>query len=98
VKSNALILEELRSNYLTGLGKRIASMTDAFARRDYDAVRVSAHQLHGSGKSYGFPALSEAASALESACGDGDVTLIRAGLAALEAEITNVAANFAEGK
>lgn len=66
-------MRELRAWYRDRLPARIAALECARAglgRQDPDAlaaVRRIAHQLHGSGATYGFPEISEAAQAVEEA-------------------------------
>lgn len=59
--------EDLQTLYRQALPARIAALDDARAKRDTDAIRAIAHALRGSGATYGFPEVTAAASALESA-------------------------------
>lgn len=66
-------LERLRADYLAKFPARIEELSQALASwQEGDAeglelVRRIAHRLRGSGASYGFPAISESAAALEDA-------------------------------
>jgi len=51
--------------FVDGLGDRLAKMTDALDSTDFDALRMAAHQLKGSGGGYGYPMLTERAAKLE---------------------------------
>jgi HPt (histidine-containing phosphotransfer) domain-containing protein len=84
MNQHSLSLTQLRADYLRRLPERVAAIQFAFDRADYGAVRAIAHQLRGSGRSYGFAHVTETAEALEAACSDGQVTLIRAAIAALD--------------
>ena len=56
---------EIVQEFVKGLSDRLRAMETAIDRTDFDALRVAAHQLKGSGGGYGYPALSERAAALE---------------------------------
>ncbi|MGB0717152.1 MAG: Hpt domain-containing protein [Phycisphaerae bacterium] len=51
--------------FIDGLDQRLQTMTDAIEKADFDALRVAAHQLKGSGGGYGYPVLTEGAGKLE---------------------------------
>jgi HPt (histidine-containing phosphotransfer) domain-containing protein len=51
--------------FVNGLGTRLQTMEDAISQRDFEALRVAAHQLKGSGGGYGYPTVSERAAELE---------------------------------
>lgn len=59
---------ELLVEFVQELPDRAATLTTAFVRGDLAAVKVTAHQLKGSGGGYGFQGLTELAAALETAC------------------------------
>ena len=48
--------------------ERRAQLADWFAAGQFEDIRVTAHQLKGSGAGYGFPELSTLAASLETAC------------------------------
>ena len=52
-------LNELRRGYLSSLNEKLSVLKDAAATQDYAAVVRLGHQLKGSGRSYGFPEISE---------------------------------------
>lgn len=63
---------DLVPQFLDHCRSNAALMKDALSRRDYAAVAAWGHVLMGSGTSYGFPPISDAGRALESAAKDED--------------------------
>ena len=57
--------EEIVTQFVEGLEERVKTMQDALNTTDYEALRVAAHQLKGSGGGYGYPALTHQAAELE---------------------------------
>ena len=51
--------------FVDGLGDRLIKMEEAIAASDFEALRIAAHQLTGSGGGYGYPDLSKQAADLE---------------------------------
>ena len=51
--------------FVEGLSDRLATMEAALNTSDFNALRVAAHQLKGSGGGYGYPLLTERAAELE---------------------------------
>lgn len=51
--------------FVEGLSNRLATMEEALNISDFQALRVAAHQLKGSGGGYGYPVLTERAAELE---------------------------------
>jgi len=64
VRENASFAE-IVTQFVAGLNERVARMEDAIRAADFDALRVAAHQLKGSGGGYGYPILTERAAELE---------------------------------
>ena len=62
--------DDLRTLYRQALPARIAALEAACAVDDGDAIRAIAHALRGSGATYGFPTVTVAAGAVESASAD----------------------------
>lgn len=60
-------IEELRSAYRAGLPQKIDALGAAIADEDRDAARALAHRLRGTSGSYGLPAVSAIAGAIEDA-------------------------------
>ncbi len=51
--------------FVDGLTNRIDAMDGALSSADFEALRVAAHQLKGSGGGYGYPILTDRAAKLE---------------------------------
>jgi len=51
--------------FVDGLKDRLTTMESAIRAANFDALRVAAHQLKGSGGGYGYPVLTEQAATLE---------------------------------
>ncbi len=51
--------------FVDGLEARLKKMVAAVETRDFESLRVAAHQLKGSGGGYGYPQLTEQAADLE---------------------------------
>ena len=62
--------DDLRTLYRQALPARIAALEAASGADDADAIRAIAHALRGSGATYGFPPVTAAAGAVESAAAD----------------------------
>lgn len=62
--------DDLRTLYRQALPARIAALEAACGADDGDAIRAIAHALRGSGATYGFPSVTAAAGAVESASAD----------------------------
>lgn len=57
--------EDLVANFVSRLSDRVTQLEGAIRAADFEAVRVTAHQLKGSGGGYGFPIVTEVAAKLE---------------------------------
>lgn len=69
--TNHRMMTELRRAYLKSLAAKLQELAAAIADRDFaSAVRIG-HQLKGSGKSYGYPDVSEFGSSVEDAALNG---------------------------
>jgi histidine phosphotransfer protein HptB len=64
-------LAELVDLFVRDVPDRVAALEAALDTRNWDAVRVLAHQLKGAAGSYGFPELTRRARTLESAVREG---------------------------
>lgn len=51
--------------FVNSLSERVNRMEEAIRAADFEALRVAAHQLKGSGGGYGYPVLTERAAELE---------------------------------
>jgi HPt (histidine-containing phosphotransfer) domain-containing protein len=58
-------LSDLIPGFLARKRAEVASIFDAVARRDYEAIGRIAHRIKGEGGSYGFDAMSEIGRSLE---------------------------------
>ncbi len=81
---------EIVVQFVDGLGERLTKMTDALNTTDFDALRMAAHQLKGSGGGYGYPALTERASKLEQFAKDQALEDCTASLGELKALCSRV--------
>ena len=61
---------ELVGQFVEGLRERIEKMEQAVHASDFEALRVCAHQLKGSGGGYGYPILTTQAASLEDCAKD----------------------------
>ena len=57
--------EELVADFVGRLSERVTHLEGAIRTADYEAVRVTAHQLKGSGGGYGYPIITDVAAKLE---------------------------------
>jgi HPt (histidine-containing phosphotransfer) domain-containing protein len=69
-------MEELRAGYLHSLPNKHTTMVNALAARDFKGICRLAHQLKGSGLSYGYPQISDLAVRLEDAAENRRVPLL----------------------
>jgi len=87
-------LEALVTDYRVRLPGRVAALETAAERlaagdeSAREALRTEAHQLKGSGASYGLDAVSRAAGALERAAREGDVDAVASAVQELRSAIT----------
>ena len=51
--------------FIQGMDNRLEAMERAIRISDFEALRIAAHQLKGSGGGYGYPVLSQRAAELE---------------------------------
>ncbi len=63
----------------------VASIRDALARQDFDAIARLGHNMRGNGRSYGFPELGAIGELLESAADTKNEAMIGEQLTALVA-------------
>lgn len=76
---------EIVAEFLEGLNTRLKTMQDAIGSGDFDALRVAAHQLKGSGGGYGYPALTEHAARLEQSAIENAIETCKKTVAELDA-------------
>jgi HPt (histidine-containing phosphotransfer) domain-containing protein len=70
-------LEELVPRFLASKRRDVDSISQALRREDYEAVRIIAHKMTGSGGGYGFERISEIGRFLERAARERDPTEIK---------------------
>jgi len=66
-------MADLLAAFVARLDSQVVAMRAALADRRYEDLQRAAHQMKGSGGSYGYPTLSDAARALEDAVKNRDV-------------------------
>lgn len=62
---NDPFFEDLVVEFVGGLSERLQAMEKAIYDGDFEALRVAAHQLKGTGGGYGYPVITERAAELE---------------------------------
>jgi len=81
--ANDVRFRDLIERFRAGLTARIKAVEDAMNLDDRATLRRLAHSLRGAGTSFGYPAISAAARAVETAVVSEDVDAVRAGVRAL---------------
>lgn len=74
---------KLVGDYLENRRADIARLTQALLDSDFESIRVTGHNLYGSGAAYGFEAISEMGAGIESAAEARDVAGIERRIADL---------------
>lgn len=59
------ILDNLKVDYLKALEERIALLADLTHKKDVENLENEYHKLKGTGKTYGFPAVSDVCNEME---------------------------------
>jgi PAS domain S-box-containing protein len=78
------------AGFMARLEPQLDAMYNAFADQRFDELRRQAHRLRGSGGSYGFPTLTDAAKILEDAAKAQDMAAVHAALNAVDGSIRAV--------
>lgn len=60
-------VEQLKSSYLQSLAEKLRALETAVAARNFKEIVLYGHQLKGSGRSYGFPEISDIGTRIEEA-------------------------------
>ena len=81
---------KLVADYLENRRADIAKLTQALLDSDFESIRVTGHNLFGSGSAYGFEAISEMGAGIESAAEARDVSGIERRIADLQALLRQV--------
>lgn len=64
------MMKELRTEYLQSLPSKMTELEKSFEQDDVDCLREDFHKLKGTGKTYGFPEISELSEVVEKALTD----------------------------
>jgi two-component system sensor histidine kinase/response regulator len=83
-------LEEFAAAYLDSRRRDVEELQQLAQNGDFDRIRISGHNMAGSGRSYGFAALSDIGKALEDAARDFDPVEIRRQIDALRDYLSRV--------
>lgn len=59
------LLDNLKVDYLKALEERIELLTDLTQKKDIENLESEYHKLKGTGKTYGFPAVSDVCNEME---------------------------------
>ena len=70
-------LKEFVPDFLARRHADVQRLQQALKQGDYDAIRVTGHNMKGSGAGYGFDAITELGGVLEPAAKNGDASAIR---------------------
>lgn len=65
-------MKELLEQFVSEMPSRIAELASAWSEERREQLRILAHRLKGSGASYGYPSVGQAAGALESGLKDAE--------------------------
>jgi len=63
---------QLMARYLAHRNQDLSRMRSALSEKDFDTLRATGHNLHGSGGSYGLDEISEIGRKIEVAASSGD--------------------------
>jgi HPt (histidine-containing phosphotransfer) domain-containing protein len=74
---------KLVGDYLENRRADVAKLTQALLDSDFETIRVTGHNLFGSGAAYGFEAISEMGAGIESAAATRDIPCIERHIADL---------------
>src|SRR5688500_18149431 len=83
-------LEDLVPDYLEARRRDVHAAGALLARADFDGLTTIAHNIAGSGASYGFQRLSELGATLEKAARAGDVSASKTHLDALREHLGKI--------
>jgi HPt (histidine-containing phosphotransfer) domain-containing protein len=84
------VVTELRGAYLRSLSQRLQVLRNAAVARDFELVLMHAHQMKGSGGSYGFPEVSDIAARIEEASQGHQGSVLESLLVELECVAQNL--------
>lgn len=84
---------KLMAQYLANRQEDLQKLRDAVTRDDFEAVRLTGHNMHGSGSSYGLDRISELGRDLETAAIEHDKPAISELISALESYVRTLHIN-----
>ena len=87
--------EELVSDYVRCLSDRVTRLEGAIREADFESLRITAHQLKGSGGGYGYPIITARAAELEQHAMDGALQDCAKAITELRSITGRVEAGFA---
>ena len=90
IEINDPFARKLVGDYLENRRADVARLTQALRDSDFESIRVTGHNLYGSGAAYGFEAISEMGAGIESAAEARDVPGIERRIADLEGLLRQV--------
>ena len=76
-------LKEMIPDYVRAVKQYAGEMSSLFESGDFDGIRSMAHNIKGTGSSYGFPGLTRLAAALERSAKEADAGGVGGGLSKL---------------
>jgi HPt (histidine-containing phosphotransfer) domain-containing protein len=82
--------EDLSRDYLARRKDAMSSLRDLLDRGDYESIRDRAHDVKGTGASYGFAPLTNVARSLEQAAMAHDLVRMQSALNSMEAYLESV--------
>ena len=90
IEINDPFARKLVGDYLENRRADIARLTQALLDADFESIRITGHNLFGSGAAYGFEAISEMGAGIESAAEARDVPGIERRIADLQVLLSQV--------
>jgi len=78
---------KLMAQYLANRQDDLRKLRDAVSSEDFETVRLTGHNMHGSGSSYGLDRISELGRDLETAAIEHDKTAVSQLISALESYV-----------
>jgi hypothetical protein len=83
-------MEELVPDYIESRRKDVTAIPEALSRGDFKSVRVTGHNMAGTGSAYGFQAITTIGRKMEAAALAGDKNVIEECVSALAFFVENV--------
>jgi HPt (histidine-containing phosphotransfer) domain-containing protein len=83
-------IEELVPTYLAARKHELAGLNDALQSSNFEHIRALAHNLKGTGSSYGFEELTKLGGVIEASASQQDAPAVRKALAELQEYLNHV--------